>query len=393
MNPIICELCNKTFQRKSHLEEHKNRKTPCIGKHGNFECEYCDRSYTSESGLRYHYENCDIYREIKRMKVPKKIKDEIIILPHQKEKNDNKKTKIIIEDEEKIIILPKTRKNNVLTVTTHDEHKKIKKLEKKLTKKDAVIKEINDTVKDLKNEIKIKDLENELKIKDLELKVAKIDNQNGHVVNNIQIENLQVNNGNVNNNILTAQYITNNCVSGTTLGPLPNYDAIMDCNINNSSKFIKDKCKGKRKTLKNKRLAFVELILNIYSNGRLIEFVGDIMISSYKNSNYKDQTIWTTDVARFTFLMRVLDPNKNPLWVKDKVGGEIKKITINPLLKYINGLIILFQKENFNPDTNIKCIEISKNITNGSMANQIIKYIAPHFSFKNRLICMDQVNK
>lgn len=207
MNPIICELCNKTFQRKSHLEEHKNRKTPCIGKLGNFECEYCDRSYTSESGLRYHYENCDVYREIKRMKVPKKIRDEIIILPHQNKKKSD--SKIIVD---KIIKSSSIKKKNVLTVMEHDDHKIIKKL----TKKDAAIKERDSVINDLKNELKLKDLENEIKIKDLQIKDLKIKKlelkltkNSNQVVNNIQ------------NNIT--------------------YTLQMD----NNSKCIKDKCKDK----------------------------------------------------------------------------------------------------------------------------------------------------
>lgn len=392
MTDITCDLCGKKFMLKSQLKTHKQKINPCVG--NKYNCEYCKNSYISRSGLRNHIENNCV--EYMRYKEIKKI-NETIILPHRKiigKKN--------INDDDEIIIIKKGNKhiknNDLIALSNY-----VEKLENEKERLENE-KKINKIACDLeisRMECKLEKEKNKLYEKELEhkkeMEKVKSSINASHINNGINIQNLQVNNNNTNNtnNNLTVHYIMNNYNNCGPLLPLQNYDAIMDCDINNSAKLMKAKYNGKRKTLKNKKIAFVETLLDINcNNDRLVEFIGDIIITNYKNDNSASQSLWATDIARFAFLAKVLRENKNTntsmsLWIRDNSGEEVKKQVIIPLLKYINKLLIIYQKETkvqFDPNLSLRCIEIAKIITNGNMATQVIKYIAPKFSIKDRRI-------
>lgn len=355
---IKCDLCNKEFSKKNHLDTHKARQKPCIN--NKYKCKYCPGNFVSKYGLHNHMKNiCVNYKEY--LKIKNGIED------------------VKIEHD---IILPHSRKGEKVNNDIKDltlEKLEIEKREIQIEKHKIEIEKL--TIEKQKIEIDIEKLE--LKKQRVEMEKNN-DNNTGNInntINNINSNNVN-NNTLVNTNNLTIQYIMNNFTNGEPLKPLNNYNAILDCNIKGSGKLIQNN-NNKRLTIKNKKIAFVEKLLTI-TNTRVVEFIGDIITAFYLNEDDSSlQAMWATDKSRLTFLIKFLKAETGEIiWEKDHSGQKVKSLIINPLLKYINELIIIYQKEPdmlLNPNKNIKCIEISKLITCGSMALNVMKYIAPKF--------------
>lgn len=351
---LTCNLCNKGFSKRDHLESHMAKQKSCI--EGKYKCKYCCRGvFQSANGLSNHVRNiCDSYKEYM--------------------KNINSTENDKLKDEE--------LKNEILLPHREKKEKVFKKLDKNFFTETEVMLMMENS--ELKNKLAMKDMEYEIKIAAFEndtLKKELSKCQGKTVVNNVNSNN--INNTLINANNLSIQYIMNNYIQGKPLEPLENYNRIMDCNINNSINLLNNNNKGKRITIKNKKIAFVERLLNIEKT-RLVEFVGDVIVAFYLNDDSSLQAMWATDITRLTFLAKFIKDETNEIeWKKDKSGEKVKNKIIEPLLQYINELIILYQKETdltLNPDISLHCIDIQKLITNGSMAHNVLKYIAPKFS-------------
>ena len=88
--------------------------------------------------------------------------------------------------------------------------------------------------------------------------------------------------------------------------------------------------------------------------------------------------------------------NKKAVWINDSKGIKTKKSIIDPLLTYIKKYINEYTNATSNNKKNMrtkdlvsihkKLVELQKviiDIDNGILADNIIKYIAPFFSFTN----------
>lgn len=329
MKPLksrTCETCNKTFKRHENLVLHQNKAKPCTSIKKAFNCQHCGEPYGSISGLKYHVKQCKANIENKF---------------NYSYNDDNIETKHL-----KDIIVKKD--NEIL------------KLEMELIKKENMY---------------LKDENYHLK------KNGGVTNINNGTITNISGDTQ------INQTIyLTAKYIKDNYESAPPLSPLENYDTIMDKNIDNSLNVTKIKKNNKNSVLHNKKIAFVETLLSIDSNGRLIMHISKMVIKLYKMDDTSLQSVWSTDSTRLTFLVKVLTEGTESVWLKDKMGKRLKIKIIDPLLTYINGLIVFYQLQCgmfINPDKNLKCLAICNIITNDVMANAIIKIIAESFSFTN----------
>jgi hypothetical protein len=59
--PFSCEKCHKVFPGQRDLDNHMNRKNPCISdenKQGDHICEFCNNAFTCARNLQRHYTRC-----------------------------------------------------------------------------------------------------------------------------------------------------------------------------------------------------------------------------------------------------------------------------------------------------------------------------------------------
>jgi hypothetical protein len=145
----------------------------------------------------------------------------------------------------------------------------------------------------------------------------------------------------------------------------------------------------------NKKL--VEDVISAYKHKTLDKYLGDSIIKLYKKENPKDQSIWSTDTTRLTYLIKELMVNDSSSWIIDKKGTKTKSYLIDPLLKHIKSLIISYQKNSTNLVTNAVEIEFiletSKNIIkivndidDEVVSNNLLRYISTHLCFGDKLL-------
>lgn len=156
-----------------------------------------------------------------------------------------------------------------------------------------------------------------------------------------------------------------------------------------SSSFPNPKLLDSNKSYKNlleaKTMTLIEVIVMYHSNGKLANFVGDYIIKNYKKEP-KDQAMWGTDVSRLNFIISESCKDNINIWSYDKKAVKIKKIVIEPALQYIKNELYEFCQENSmatdEPElSQLKAsVEIMTIINNGSLSNDIAKYIAPEFA-------------
>ncbi len=136
-----------------------------------------------------------------------------------------------------------------------------------------------------------------------------------------------------------------------------------------------------------------------YNNSCLPKYLGDFIIQHYKKSDPKQQSMWSSDISRLTYIIKELLANNDSMWAHDHKGVKTKTYIIDPLLKYIREYIDSYwiekledykrsKLDNFNKyhAIYVTLYKIKKNIENDVLGNDIIRYIAPHFY-------MDRKNK
>ncbi len=138
---------------------------------------------------------------------------------------------------------------------------------------------------------------------------------------------------------------------------------------------------------------FINEVVYSHTNDSLDTKIGDIIIAHYKKTDPKQQSLWTSDVSRLTYIMRTLINNKED-WFIDKKGNGLKTNIIDPILTdYIKPLLLTYIGNQQGLVANIKDGDkfedifnrmetanlIIKSINESILADNIIKYIASHF--------------
>jgi len=137
---------------------------------------------------------------------------------------------------------------------------------------------------------------------------------------------------------------------------------------------------------------FIDALVYNYDNSQLNKYIGDFIISSYKKDDPSIQSIWSSDVARLTYIIKELLANNESIWNHDYKGVIIKMRIINPILKYIKEYINGYWVKNLHSfetcDINqlnklnkiyTTIYQIKKDIDGDILGNDIIKYITPYF--------------
>lgn len=142
----------------------------------------------------------------------------------------------------------------------------------------------------------------------------------------------------------------------------------------------------------NDEFDLTELIISHYKDNLLCQYLGNVIINVYKKDNPAEQSIWNSDSVRLTYIIKDII-NKKTDWAVDKKGVKTTKYIIDPLLEYLRTLLSDYINdnglENFVKESYIQLkrradnmeatAEIIANIGNKTLADQILKYIAPHF--------------
>lgn len=134
------------------------------------------------------------------------------------------------------------------------------------------------------------------------------------------------------------------------------------------------------------------MIFTHHQNKTLHQYLGDFIVNAYKKDDPDEQSLWSSDTVRLTYIIKELLDKKGD-WTVDKKGDKTKKYIIDPLLEYIMKLLATFLDdnalENYLHDSKKRMQKrmcdinsaayIIADIKNNNLAPQIIKYIAPHF--------------
>lgn len=137
---------------------------------------------------------------------------------------------------------------------------------------------------------------------------------------------------------------------------------------------------------------FVDTLVYEHKNSALHKYLGDFIVGYYKKENPSEQSMWTSDTSRLTYIIKELLFNKKSIWNHDYKGTKTKNYIVTPLLqhmkKYLDEYWIEhlkhFKTTNLDNLNKLDAIyrniyDIKKNVDNGTLSNDIIRYMAPHF--------------
>ena len=151
------------------------------------------------------------------------------------------------------------------------------------------------------------------------------------------------------------------------------------------------------KDLEDNNKKLVEDVISHYKHKTLDKYLGGPIINLYKKENPGDQSIWSTDINRLTYLIKELMVNNSSNWIIDKKGIKTKEYLIDPLLEHIKNLIIFYQKHNmtlstnsveieFTLELNKRILKLVDDIDDDVIGNNLLKYISTYLYFNEKLI-------
>ena len=120
----------------------------------------------------------------------------------------------------------------------------------------------------------------------------------------------------------------------------------------------------------------------------LHKFIGDFIVTVYKEEDVKLQSVWVSDSSRLTYFVRQL-LNDEPRWVVDKTGRILLTTVIQPFLAHLRKHINKGQEEPVKADypsrsSYYKAIRIygdavvlAGELTESNLADRVVRYIAP----------------
>lgn len=138
------------------------------------------------------------------------------------------------------------------------------------------------------------------------------------------------------------------------------------------------------------------VLINHHVDGNLHSVLGDVIVANYRKNDVKKQSLWSTDVARLTYLIREIG-KKGSLWTQDKKGNKVKRSVIKPMLKKIKTIVETFNANLLEtPTTEIRVkmerhaihllqeIGYKGNKNTSILAEKINKYVAGHMHFDEK---------
>lgn len=137
------------------------------------------------------------------------------------------------------------------------------------------------------------------------------------------------------------------------------------------------------------RVDICDTIIAMNKDRQLAKYIGDGIVETYKTDDPKDQSVWTSDTSRLTYLIRTVIGDENA-WTRDFKGVKLTSKVIGPILFAIHQQLLehISDKDKQRSmgtdeylDMAFNITDINRKISTGELHNEIIKYIAPMFSF------------
>jgi hypothetical protein len=228
----------------------------------------------------------------------------------------------------------------------------------------------------MENKIK-DDMKTLEELKDV-IKAQPINNNNN---NNTNTQNNNNFNTSLTMNVLTKEYIINFLTNAPCVKELDNYDDVRIDNIITDPYY------------EDENIMFVNTVHNQYMGGKLIQYIGNVIISFYKKEDkIGEQSFWCSDLSRLKFLVRILPKDSTcNMWVIDSSGIIIKDRVVKPLLNYIIKCIDQYRikymtDDDIDFDKYLELSDIIMGISNDHITDKVARYIAPHFTIGRKLI-------
>ena len=153
----------------------------------------------------------------------------------------------------------------------------------------------------------------------------------------------------------------------------------------------------------NTEKSIEEVLIHHYEKKKLAQLLGDLIIKEYKKTDPKQQSVWSSDVARLTFIIKqaIKGTDRRSRWIVDKHGIDLTKLIVNPVVEkvieilreyvqteseYVQNIHVIDFEIEFTVKEKLKLMEraneVIMNIKLRKISDEILRYIAPHFGLK-----------
>ena len=127
-----------------------------------------------------------------------------------------------------------------------------------------------------------------------------------------------------------------------------------------------------------------------YAHKEFPKYIAELIVQVYKKEDPAEQSLWSSDVARLSYIIRRQLKNNKHIWDKDSRGLTIIQVVIKPILEFIDKEIMkYFKKIRYEKIPTKNLIErqeklsrlayIQDDIQNGRFDEKILKHMAPFF--------------
>jgi hypothetical protein len=128
-----------------------------------------------------------------------------------------------------------------------------------------------------------------------------------------------------------------------------------------------------------------EKLIVLYNNDKFIDYICSVIHNAYKTEDPLDQTIWSTDVSRLVYIVRITLEKENK-WEYDKKGVRIKQSIIDPLLDEVQDIMVEYVEKIHTLSKSNAKIDYLKKLELVNIAKTIIHELKNRLSIKNRII-------
>jgi uncharacterized C2H2 Zn-finger protein len=238
------------------------------------------------------------------------------------------------------------------------------------------LKSEDNTIKELKHEIEMLKLKNNMKDSELERR----DNE-------IEYHKLLTNNAGeiVGKSLSTLTFAMKNFKNAPPIKAIGNDEF---------KRLVFEDNYGK-KIHKNTKISNfdVSTLLNMYyRHNKLMNLFNNIIVKYYKKSEPKDQSIWSSDPSRLTYVIsNSTDDRGSTAWMTDKRGVKVNEFVIKPIMEHVDKLMFehvndihtIIKHDNADEINYVEELqtstEIRQKVRNNITHNKLTKMIIPHF--------------